>query len=407
MSVADNLGVGAENRTRRARSSGRGLLLLGTWVPDRGRRSDDQRRVDEVIELGSACTRCARRRPDRCPPGRCGWWSSAARSATTRRCCCSTSRRAGSTAARPAACSGCCATWRRAASGSCWWSTTWTWSSTSRTASIAMAEGRLHRSGSPDEVRVTRTCSRPSTSTRRSLVSSSAARRPGGLRRGRGAARRRPRRPAGASPRWSGRTVRARRRCWPRSRAWSAPGRWTVRWAGHEMSHRTPPPAGRARAGMLLVPERRGIFTDAVRRRTTWRSSPHAARRLGRGRRRVPRARASGSASAPAASPAASSRCSRCPVPWCGSPGCCCSTRSRSGSRPQVTRRLFTVVAELARTDATVVLVDQYLSEVLRLADVVYVLVSRRGRLRRRARRARGSGTPRLRRAAWPTRQAL
>ena len=44
------------------------------------------------------------------------------------------------------------------------------------------------------------------------------------------------------------------------------------------------------------------------------------------------------------------------------------------GLAPRVTRQLFDVVAGLARTGTTVVLVDQYLAEALRLADVVYVL---------------------------------
>jgi len=44
------------------------------------------------------------------------------------------------------------------------------------------------------------------------------------------------------------------------------------------------------------------------------------------------------------------------------------------GLAPRVTRQLFDVVADLARSGTTVVLVDQYLTEALRLADVVYVL---------------------------------
>jgi branched-chain amino acid transport system ATP-binding protein len=44
------------------------------------------------------------------------------------------------------------------------------------------------------------------------------------------------------------------------------------------------------------------------------------------------------------------------------------------GLAPRVTRLLFDVVADLARAGTTVVLVEQYLSDALRLADVVYVL---------------------------------
>jgi branched-chain amino acid transport system ATP-binding protein len=44
------------------------------------------------------------------------------------------------------------------------------------------------------------------------------------------------------------------------------------------------------------------------------------------------------------------------------------------GLAPRITRQLFDVVAELARSGSTVVLVEQHLSDALRLADVVYVL---------------------------------
>ena len=44
------------------------------------------------------------------------------------------------------------------------------------------------------------------------------------------------------------------------------------------------------------------------------------------------------------------------------------------GLAPRITHQLFDVVARLAHDGTTVVLVDQYLTEVLRLADVVYVL---------------------------------
>jgi branched-chain amino acid transport system ATP-binding protein len=49
------------------------------------------------------------------------------------------------------------------------------------------------------------------------------------------------------------------------------------------------------------------------------------------------------------------------------------------GLSPRVIRQLFDVVADLARKGTTVILVEQHLSDALRLADVVYVL--RRGRI--------------------------
>ena len=47
------------------------------------------------------------------------------------------------------------------------------------------------------------------------------------------------------------------------------------------------------------------------------------------------------------------------------------------GLAPRITRQLFDVVADLARRGTTVILVEQHLSDALRLADVAYVL--RRG----------------------------
>jgi branched-chain amino acid transport system ATP-binding protein len=44
------------------------------------------------------------------------------------------------------------------------------------------------------------------------------------------------------------------------------------------------------------------------------------------------------------------------------------------GLAPRVTRLLFDVVAGLAESGVTVVMVEQYLSDALRLADLVYVL---------------------------------
>ena len=44
------------------------------------------------------------------------------------------------------------------------------------------------------------------------------------------------------------------------------------------------------------------------------------------------------------------------------------------GLAPRITAQLFEVVAELARQDTTVLLVEQYLGDALRMADIVYVL---------------------------------
>jgi branched-chain amino acid transport system ATP-binding protein len=49
------------------------------------------------------------------------------------------------------------------------------------------------------------------------------------------------------------------------------------------------------------------------------------------------------------------------------------------GLAPRITRQLFDVITDLARRGTTVLLVEQHLSDALRMADVVYVL--RRGAL--------------------------
>ena len=45
-----------------------------------------------------------------------------------------------------------------------------------------------------------------------------------------------------------------------------------------------------------------------------------------------------------------------------------------TGLAPRITRELFTVIEELARRGTTVVLVEQHLSDALRMAEVVYIL---------------------------------
>jgi branched-chain amino acid transport system ATP-binding protein len=45
-----------------------------------------------------------------------------------------------------------------------------------------------------------------------------------------------------------------------------------------------------------------------------------------------------------------------------------------TGLAPRVTREIFTVIEELARHGTTVVLVEQHLSDALRMAEVVYIL---------------------------------
>jgi branched-chain amino acid transport system ATP-binding protein len=144
----------------------------------------------------------------------------------------------------------------------------------------------------------------------------------------------------------------------------------TVRWTGRDLG-RVPPDA-RARAGMALVPERRGIFgnlsvrenleifgTDGQPADVALAAFPVLGERL---------SQRAGSLSGGEQQMLAMSRA------LLRSPRLLLLDEISFGLAPRVTRRLFDVVGELARGGTTVVLVDQYLGDALRLADVVYVL---------------------------------
>jgi branched-chain amino acid transport system ATP-binding protein len=143
-----------------------------------------------------------------------------------------------------------------------------------------------------------------------------------------------------------------------------------VVWGGHDISHL--PPDARARAGLALVPERRGIFGElsvrenleifaghGVTADAAFAAFPVLAERLGQ---------RAGSLSGGEQQMLAMSRV------LLRDPRLMLLDEISFGLAPRVTRRLFDVVAELARSGTTVLLVDQYLSHALRLADVVYVL---------------------------------
>ncbi len=144
----------------------------------------------------------------------------------------------------------------------------------------------------------------------------------------------------------------------------------TLEWAGTDIAHLTP--YQRSRAGMLVVPERRGIFTDlsvadnlevfAHGRdgcEPAFDAFPVLRERLGQ---------RAGSLSGGEQQMLAMSRA------LLQRPRLLLLDEISLGLAPRVTHRLFEVVAEFARGDTTVVLVEQYLAEALRLADVVYVL---------------------------------
>jgi branched-chain amino acid transport system ATP-binding protein len=143
-----------------------------------------------------------------------------------------------------------------------------------------------------------------------------------------------------------------------------------VRWGGVDVSRSAPD--ARARAGMTLIPERRGIFPDlTVKENLDTFVGPDGSAEVALaafpvlGERMTQRA---GSLSGGEQQMLAMSRA------LLKHPRLLLLDEISFGLAPRVTRRLFDVVAELARGGTTVVLVELYLSDALRLADIVYVM---------------------------------
>jgi branched-chain amino acid transport system ATP-binding protein len=146
-----------------------------------------------------------------------------------------------------------------------------------------------------------------------------------------------------------------------------------LEWAGEEVTRWSA--YERARAGMLLVPERRGIFFDLSVRDNLeiFAEGPHEQGAFDTaieafpilGRRLSQRA---GSLSGGEQQMLAMSRA------LLRRPRLLLLDEISLGLAPRIIANLFEVVAEIARNRTTVVMVDQYLAETLRLADVVYVL---------------------------------
>jgi branched-chain amino acid transport system ATP-binding protein len=147
----------------------------------------------------------------------------------------------------------------------------------------------------------------------------------------------------------------------------------TLLWAGQDI--RRLPAHVRAATGMLLVPERRGIFGELsvrdnleifagsrhVRRaaEVAFEAFPVLAERL---------PQRAGSLSGGEQQMLAMSRA------LLQRPRLLLLDEISFGLAPRITRQLFDVVAGLARSGVTVVLVEQYLADALRLADLAYVL---------------------------------
>ena len=144
----------------------------------------------------------------------------------------------------------------------------------------------------------------------------------------------------------------------------------SIRWQGRECVG--VPADDLARNGMLLIPERRGIFSTLTVRDNlevfagrgadlsrAFDAFPVLEQRL---------SQRAGSLSGGEQQMLAMSRA------LLRTPRLLLLDEISLGLAPRVTRLLFDVVADLARAGTTVVLVEQYLSDALRLADVVYVL---------------------------------
>jgi branched-chain amino acid transport system ATP-binding protein len=143
-----------------------------------------------------------------------------------------------------------------------------------------------------------------------------------------------------------------------------------VLWRGKDLARTTPD--ARARAGLLLVPERRGIFTTLTvkdnlevfaGRNRLYDAAVEAFPVLGERLRQQ-----AGSLSGGEQQMLAMSRA------LLSTPDLLLLDEISIGLAPRVTRQLFDVVRDLAAGGTTVVLVEQYQSDALRLADVVYVL---------------------------------
>jgi branched-chain amino acid transport system ATP-binding protein len=149
-----------------------------------------------------------------------------------------------------------------------------------------------------------------------------------------------------------------------------APRAGEIRWNGDLIT--TMEPHLRAKAGMLLIPERRGVFPDLSVRDNLevfsgshhdWQAAIEAFPILSE-RLDQPAGLLSGGEQQMLAMSRA----------WLQEPNLLLLDEISHGLAPRATRELFDVVEGFAHRGTTVILVEQHLSDALRMADVVYVL---------------------------------
>ena len=200
------------------------------------------------------------------------------------------------------------------------------------------------------------------------------------LRRHRRAPRRRPRRAAGhgrggARPERCGQDHHA---CGWRP-ACIEPTAGDVLVAGRRVNGASPDDL--ARCGLCLIPEGRGIFPNLTVRENLWMMTYAGTSVLGdrRGRLRpVPPPAASAAARRPARSRAASSRCWPWPAAWSTDPALLILDELSMGLAPLVVEELFGLVAQVAAEGVAILVVEQFASVVLDVADHVALMVNGR-----------------------------
>ena len=347
-----------------------------------------------------------RTRSTRSPPASAGWSSSAAASPPSRRCCCSTSRRRVRTRARRSSSRSCSGRSRP---------TAWRWCSSSTTCALVMEVcatvhvldfGRDHRAAAP----------RREIQTDEAVLAAYLGSEHVNLLELRGVRAAYDRIdvlfgidlevPEGSvvallGPNGAGKTTTLRV-----AAGLHPPSAGDVLVAGRRVNGTAPEEL--ARRGLCLIPEGRGIFPNLTVRenlRMMTYSGTSLGDDRGRGVRRASPASRSGGSRSPGRCPAASSRCSRWPAAWPPTRPCSCSTSCRWASRRSSSRSSTGSWPRSHALGVSILVVEQFASTVLGVADLAAVLVH--GRVARVGTPARVAGrivegVPRRRAAVRP-----